>query len=181
MKSRRPPKRKAEPFRVLVADPPWSFNDKLPGPGRGAEKHYDVMDLDGIKNFKLPPLADDCYLFMWRVSSQVPEAYEVVKAWGFHHKSEIVWEKLTKHGKPWFGMGHHVRAAHETAIIAVRGSPKPLVRNIRSRFAAKVPEGRHSAKPEEFFDIVEAMCQGPFVELFARRHRPGWSCRGNEL
>ncbi len=166
-------------YKVLVADPPWSFNDKLPGPGRGAEKHYDVMTLEGIRNFQLPPLADDAYLFMWRVASQVPEAYEVARAWGFVPKSEIVWRKMTKHGKEHFGMGHHVRASHETCIVAVRGKPKPRVRNVRSIFHA--PVGRHSEKPDAFFELVEMMCEGPYVELFARRQRAGWQCEGNEL
>lgn len=168
-----------EPNRVLVADPPWAFNDKLPGPGRGAEKHYRVLTLADIMGFPLPPLADDAYLFLWRVSSQVEEAYRVCGAWGFTAKSEIVWLKRTKTGKRWFGMGHHVRAEHESCIVAVRGRPKPLVRNVRSTFEAEA--GRHSAKPEAFFDLIETLCQGPYAELFARRHRPGWTCYGDEL
>lgn len=164
--------------RVLCADPPWSFGDKLPGASRGAEKNYRVLTLDEIKRFELPPIADDAYLFMWRVSSQVEEAYEVVRAWGFVPKSEIVWEKLTASGKPWFGMGRHVRASHETAIVAVRGKPKPRSRSVRSRFAAVA--GRHSEKPEAFYDLIEQLAEGPYVELFARRARPGWTCLGDQ-
>ncbi len=166
-------------FRVLCADPPWSFGDKLPGASRGAEKNYAVLSIDDICRFELPPLADDAYLFMWRVSSQVEEAYRVVRAWGFVPKSEIVWEKLTSGLLPWFGMGRHVRASHETAILAVRGRPKPKSRSIRSRFAA--PAGRHSEKPEAFYDLIEQLADGPYVELFARRQRPGWTCLGNEI
>lgn len=164
--------------RVLCADPPWSFGDKLPGVSRGAAKNYAVLGLDAIRAFPLPPLAPDAWLFLWRVSSQVEEAYSVVRAWGFTPKTEIVWEKLTSGGKPWFGMGRYVRASHETAIVAVRGRPKPLVRNVRSRFAA--PAGRHSEKPEAFYDLVEQLAAGPYVELFARRQRPGWQCLGDE-
>lgn len=175
-----------KPFATLTADCPWQFNDKLPGAGRGAAKNYRVQTLDHLRALPLPPLLDDCYLFFWRVSSMVEEAYSVVRAWGFEPKSEIVWEKLTKKGLPWFGMGRHVRAAHETAIVAVRGRPQRLVRNIRSRFAAPVPrdtEGRyvHSAKPEEFYtQIVEKLAGGPYAELFGRRHRPGWTVIGDE-
>jgi N6-adenosine-specific RNA methylase IME4 len=165
--------------RVLCADPPWSFGDKLPGDSRGAEKNYAVMSVEDICKLALPPLAADAYLFLWRVSSQVEEAYRVVRAWGFVPKSEIVWEKLTKNGLPWFGMGRHVRASHETAVLAVRGKPKPRVRNIRSRFSAKA--GDHSQKPEEFYDLVEQLCDGPYVELFARRQRLGWTCLGNQM
>ena len=179
--------------RVLCADPPWKFRDKLPGDGRGAEKNYPCMTVEELCAFELPPLAPDCYLFMWRVSSMVEEAYRVVRAWGFTPKSEIVWQKLTANGKPWFGMGRTVRASHETAIIAVRGKPKPLSMSIRSTFAtdedafdapplsAIARKEKHSAKPEEFYDLVERLAPGPYVELFARRQRPGWTCLGNEI
>lgn len=166
-------------YSVLCADPPWKFGDKLPGKSRGAAKNYDVMTTREICRLALPPLADDAYLFLWRVSSMVEEAYQVVRMWGFVPKSEIVWEKVTALGKPWFGMGRHVRAAHETAIIAVRGRPRPKSRSIRSRFAA--PVGSHSGKPEAFYDLVEALAHGPFVELFARRQRAGWICLGNQM
>lgn len=183
---------------VLCADPPWMFGDKLPGVGRGAEKNYPCMTVEQICAFELPPLAPDCYLFMWRVSSMVEEAYRVVRAWGFTPKSEIVWQKLTANGLPWFGMGRHVRASHETAIVAVRGRPKPASKSVRSMFSAHVPRRAplitaetkgawktgvyvHSAKPEEFYDLIERLAPGPYVELFARRQRPGWDCLGNEM
>ena len=168
-------------FSVLCADPPWKFGDKLPGPKRGADKHYPTMALAELKAFPLPPLADDATLFMWRVSSMQEEALELVRAWGFVPKSEIVWAKRTANNKRWFGMGRRVRMEHEVAIIATRGRPKVLDRSVRSIFEAKVPGGRHSAKPEEFYDLVEKLCVGPFVELFARRVRSGWTCRGNEV
>lgn len=166
-------------YACIAADPPWKFGDSLPGPGRGAAKHYDVMDSAGICNFALPPLADDAVLFCWRVASMQQEALDVVKAWGFVVKSELVWRKVTKNGKRWFGMGRYVRAEHETCLIATRGRPQILSHSIRSVFEA--PAGRHSEKPDEFFRIVEELCPGPRVELFARRHRANWTCYGNEL
>ena len=167
------------PFRVVCADPPWSFGDKLPGATRGAEKNYQVLSLEEIRAFPRPPVADDALLFLWRVSSQVEEAYSVVRAWGFVPKSEIVWRKLTANGKPHFGMGRIVRASHETCIVAKRGRPEILAKNIRSVFEA--PTGRHSEKPEVFYDLVEQLSGGPYLELFARRIRPGWTCLGNEV
>jgi N6-adenosine-specific RNA methylase IME4 len=168
-----------EPFRVLVADPPWRFGDRLPGPKRGAAKHYACMTVAEICAFPIPVMADDSLLLLWRVSSMVEEAYQVVRAWGFTPKTEIIWRKLTRTGKPHFGMGRTVRAAHETAIVAHRGRPPIKSRSIRSVFAAEV--GEHSAKPELFFGLVEALSDGPYVELFARRPRPGWTCLGNEV
>jgi N6-adenosine-specific RNA methylase IME4 len=165
--------------QVLVADPPWKFNDQLPGPKRGADKHYPTLSIANICAFPLPPLADDCYLFLWRVSSMVEEAYQVCRAWGFKPKSELVWRKTTVNGKRWFGMGRSVRLEHEVAIIATRGRPQVRSHSVRSVFDAKA--GRHSAKPEEFFDLVEEMCRGPYAEIFARRVRAGWQCYGNEV
>lgn len=166
-------------YRVLVADPPWPFNDALPGDTRGAQKNYRVLSVDGIKRFALPPLYEDSVLFLWRVAAMQQQALDVVDAWDFELKSELVWKKLTANGGRWFGMGRTVRAEHETCLIATSG--KPIVRNhsTRSMFEARVR--RHSEKPDEFYHIVERLFDGPYVELFARRHRPGWTCLGDEL
>lgn len=131
------------PVKVLCADPPWKFGDKLPGPGRGAEKHYPCLTIDELKAFPLPPLDPDCHLFMWRVGAMVPEAYEVVKAWGFVAKAEVLWLKRTVHGKRHFGMGRQVRYEHEVAIIATRGRPKVNAKNIRSTFGDHEPPIRY--------------------------------------
>ncbi len=182
--------------RVLVADPPWKFGDPLPGKSRGAEKNYAVLSLSDIQRFPLPDLAEDAILFLWRVSSQVAEAYRVVDAWGFVPKTELVWIKTTgtvppegEDEKLHFGMGHYTRAAHETCIIATKGSFKVADRGVRSVFQA--PVGKHSEKPAAFFDIVEKLAGVPsadatgaddgLVELFARVPRVGWHCFGNEL
>lgn len=166
-------------YRTVVADPPWQFRDKLPGPSRGAEKNYSLLSLEEVKNFPLPPIAPDARLFLWRVSSMQREALEVIEAWGFTLKTEIVWLKKTANGLPWFGMGRTVRASHETCLVASRGRPEVLNHNTRSVFEA--PYTRHSGKPEEFFDLVEALSPGPYLELFARRERPGWTCLGDEV
>ena len=185
--------------RVLVADPPWKFGDPLPGKTRGADKQYKTLSLSDIQRFPLPDIADDAILFLWRVSSQVEEAYAVIRAWGFVPKAEIVWIKTTgtvppegEEEKLHFGMGHYTRASHETCVIATRGSFKVADRGIRSVFTAAV--GKHSEKPQAFFDLVEKLCGakgtqngdaaddgGPFIELFARVPRPGWHTFGDEL
>jgi N6-adenosine-specific RNA methylase IME4 len=165
--------------RVLVADPPWKFGDKLPGKGRGAEKHYPCMSVDELVRFPLPPLADDCLLLLWRVAAMQQEALDVMRAWGFTLKSELVWIKETKTGKRHFGMGRYVRAEHEVCLIGVRGRVAVADRGIRSTFRAQV--GRHSEKPGAFYELVERLHPGPYAELFARRARPGWDCHGNEL
>jgi N6-adenosine-specific RNA methylase IME4 len=161
-------------FRCIVADPPWSFGDKLPGGGRGAVKHYACLTLAELCCFPLPPIADDAVLFLWRVASMQQEALAVARAWGFNAPtSEIVW------CKPQMGMGRTVRNCHEVALICRRGKPTRLDAGVRSFFTA--PRTEHSAKPDEFFALVERLYPGPRVELFARKHREGWTCMGNEV
>lgn len=176
----------SEPFRLLCADPPWHFNDALPGDTRGASKNYRCMSAYEVQRFPLPPLADDAVLCLWRVASQQQSALDVVRAWGFVLKTEIVWLKKTSQGNRWFGMGHTVRAEHEICLIAKRRGARVLNHSTRSTFqmdfeglSAKV--GRHSEKPEEFYRIIESLFPGPYVELFARRQRPGWTCLGDEM
>src|SRR4051812_12654489 len=110
-----------DPYRVLVADPPWPFKDRLPGPKRGAAKHYRALAIGAICDFQLPDLAADATLFLWRVAAMPDEALCVCRAWGFTPKAELVWLKRTATGKRWFGMGRQVRMEHETVLIATRG------------------------------------------------------------
>lgn len=166
-------------YRVLCADPPWRFDDTLPGDTRGAENQYQTMSVQEIMKFPLPPLYNDSTLFLWRVASMQREALQVIDAWDFELKTEIVWKKLTVHGKRWFGMGRTVRAEHETCLVATSGKPTTLDKSIRSIFEA--PVGRHSEKPEDFYTLVERLREGPYVELFARKQRTGWTCLGNEI
>lgn len=165
-------------YRVLVADPPWSYKDKLPGPGRGAVKHYSTMSVGEICRFPLPPMFLDSTLFLWRVAALQREALQVLDAWDFELKTEIIWKKLTATGKRHFGMGHHVRAEHETCLVATSGRPATLDHSIRS--ICEAPVGRHSEKPEKFYTLVERLREGPYCEIFARRQRSGWTCLGLE-
>jgi len=184
-------------FDVVVADPPWQTKDKNANGERGASFKYPTMPLADICNMQLPPIADNAWLFLWRIACMPQEALDVVAAWGFKPKTEIVWQKLTKNGKHVFALGHYTRGSHETCLIATRGSVKPASKSIRSTFSAKIPieatglftkrgnarfKASHSGKPDEFFDIVEKLT-GPGlsrVELFSRRNRPDWTCLGNE-
>lgn len=169
--------------RVLVADPPWRFRDRLPGRGRGAEKHYPTLGFHDLCRFPLPRIETNAILFLWRVASIQMDALRIIEAWGFAPKTELVWRKTTRSGKRHFGMGRTVRAEHETCLVGTRGRPLILDHSIRSVFDA--PTGRHSEKPDEFFEIVEKLC-GPampatHVELFGRKLRPGWTVIGNEV
>lgn len=173
------------PFRVVCADPPWKHKDQLPGETRGAGKNYDLLSTAQIcaKDFvgaeHLDNVADDALLVLWCLASMPDDALAVCRAWDFEPKSEIIWNKLTPTGKPFFGMGRTVRGSHEKAIIAVRGRAKHCVdsNSVRSTYEAVVPRWRingklgyaHSVKPEGFYtQRVEKLSRGPYVELFAR-------------
>jgi len=166
-------------FRVVLADPPWPFRDGLPGPGRGAASHYRTLSIADLCAYPLPPLEVDCTLFLWRVAAMQQEALEVMAAWGFVPKTEVVWVKRTATGQRWFGMGRTVRAEHEVCLIGTRGRPVTRDRSVRSTFEAAA--GVHSRKPDCFYGVIEALRQGPYVELFARRPWPGWTSLGAQL
>ncbi len=175
-------------FSVVVADNPWEFGDKLPGV-RGAESHYPCMTTEDLCNLKLPPIADDAVLFQWSVASMLEDAIMVTAAWDFDLKTQLVWVK-TKNGivddtveetDLAFGMGRSVRGAHETCLIATRGKYSKLITNHSIRSVMFAPREEHSKKPDKFYELVESLVSGPRVELFARRHRDGWTCLGNEL
>lgn len=167
-------------FRCVSADPPWPFKDTLPGGGRGAAKHYTTRTVGEICGYKLPPLHDDCWLFLWRPATHQQAAIDVARAWGFDRPpAELIWRKTTKDGRPCMGMGRSVRNAHETCLIFRRGKPTRLSASILSIFDA--PRAEHSRKPDAFYRLVDALAPGPTVELFARRQWPGWTCVGAEM
>lgn len=129
--------------------------------------------------FPLPSLADDCTLFLWRVAAMQQEALDVMAAWGFTLKTELVWLKRTCTGQRWFGMGRTVRAEHEVCLVGTRGRPVTRSRSVRSTFEAVA--GRHSEKPAIFYDLIESLRDGPYVELFARHRRAGWTSLGDQV
>lgn len=168
-------------YRAIVGDPPWMFADKLPGGGRGAQKHYECMTVGAICGIKLPRLHEDCWLFLWRPGTHQLEALHVAASWGFRSPpSELVWRKMTKDGsRPKMGMGRTVRNVHETCLIFRRGSPERLSASVESIFDA--PFVGHSRKPDRFYEIVDELAPGPTVELFARRQWKNWTCLGLEM
>lgn len=176
--------------KVLYADPPWKFGDALPGPKRGAKKHYKVLSLGEISNFELPKLDDNCWLFLWKVGAMPLEALTVIKSWGFVPKSEVVWVKTAAAApaegqsiRLRIGMGRSVRNCHEVCVVCTRGKPVRASAAVPSVFFA--PRTEHSSKPEKMYEIIEELT-GPMdpaerVELFARTRQPGWTSYGDEL
>ena len=168
---------------VICADPPWKFSDKLTmsDTARGAEQQYPCMSVKELCAWQLPcAVAEDAHLYLWRVSSMQREALDVGEAWGFRPVSELVWLKRTSKGKRHFGMGRTVRLEHEVALIFKRGKGAPML-NHSTRSTFEAPTGRHSEKPDEFYEIIKSLHGGARVELFARKPRAGFTVYGNEI
>lgn len=174
-------------YNIIYADPPWSFNSKKTGGSMksGADQVYPTMHIDDIKKLDVNSIcADNCILIMWYVGSQPQEALDLAAAWGFkvRNMNGFVWNKLTKHGLPFFGMGFYTRAGSESALIATRGRPSELIVNHGVRAVRSAPVGEHSAKPLEFRgDIVQMCGNKPRLEMFARSSGPGWDVFGNQV
>jgi N6-adenosine-specific RNA methylase IME4 len=164
---------------VIVADPPWDFHNYSDrGTAKGADPHYRVQPLDWIKALRVGDLArGDCLLLLWATGCMLPQALDVMRAWGFAFKSEMVWRKLYASGKPRMGTGYRVRTLHEPVLVGTVGNPrhKPLP----SLFDGIARE--HSRKPMEFYDVLAAATPGAFrADLFTRETRPGFTGWGDE-
>jgi N6-adenosine-specific RNA methylase IME4 len=169
-------------FKVVVADCPWQFSDKLTMStvARGAEANYSVLKLEDI--MRLPVwdwTQESAMLALWVPSSMLQDGLNVMNAWGFNQKQIYTWVKTSKKGGLGFGMGRHFRGCTEHALIGTKGKNNPLSKSERNCDQhLSLP---HSAKPETLQNQLEKMYPGPYLELFARRIRPNWTCIGNEL
>lgn len=175
-----------QPAGCLVADPPWKHRNTATKPGAhwgGAGNHYLPMTTEEIKRFPLPKLADDCWLFLWRLHTHQRAAFEVAEAWGFDGEpcSELVWIKQTKDAqKVRYGLGFTFRLAHEVCLVFKRGKPQRMRADLSSEIHA--PRLEHSRKPDAFYQRVDDLVGGVHrVELFARRQWKNWTCLGNEM
>jgi N6-adenosine-specific RNA methylase IME4 len=175
----------ASGFRAasIHADPPWKFVTRSErGEGRSANQHYRTEGMELIKRLPVDQLAaDDAVLFMWMVDWCPAAAFEVMEAWGFTHKTTaFTWAKQNQSGEGWhMGQGYWTRANPEDCWLGVRGKPKRLHEDVRQLIVAPVME--HSRKPDEIYDRIERLVEGPYLELYARRERPGWVSWGDEL
>jgi N6-adenosine-specific RNA methylase IME4 len=192
-------------YRVIVADPPYDFSDKLTMSDvkRGAESHYSTLTVHELAKLPVQQLvAEDAVLVLWCPASLITEGLHIMKSWGADYKQLWVWIKMTKKPK-WqllleaiaersmpkliaslplaFGMGHLARAAKEVAIVGIYGSPYKYVKNKSVRDVFFAESLKHSAKPECVQDALDSMFPDePKLEIFARRSRNLWTCIGNE-
>lgn len=176
-------------YRVIYADPPWRFkNFSVKGEGRNAVSHYDCLTLDNLCKLPVAEWAQkDCALFMWAIDPMLPDALDLIRAWGFEFKTVgFYWAKTNKNANPaalsesdfFTGMGYWSRANVEQCLLATRGKPSRLAKDVRRLIIDKRRE--HSRKPDAIYSRIERLVDGPYLELFARETRPGWDAWGNQ-
>ncbi len=161
-------------YQLLYADPPWQLGN--PSSAYAPENHYPTMPLNEICALPVPA-ADHAVLFLWAVASKLPEALQVMRTWGFHYRTNLVWVK------DWIGLGTWVRHRHEHLLIGSRGDWPPPQPEQRVDSVIEARRGRHSEKPACVYELLEQMYpEATKLELFARgKPRHGWHAWGNEV
>lgn len=170
-------------YGAILVDPPWSFktfSGKRGTPHRTANDHYVTMTSAELMAL---PVADfaapNCALFVWVVDSHIDESQHLISAWGFRYKTKaFTWVKTTKNGLPKIGLGYWTRKQTEICLLATRGHPRRKSKGVRELIMA--PRREHSRKPDEQYERIEALVDGPYLEMFARQQWPGWDVWGNE-
>lgn len=172
-------------FATIVADPPWQFQNRT---GKMAPEHkrlnrYETLDLESIKAIPVAAAAEEtAHLYLWVPNALLAEGLEVMKAWGFTYKSNIIWFKVRKDGGPdGRGVGFYFRNVTEVILFGVRGKSPRTLQPGRSQPNIIVKQKReHSRKPDEQYEIFESCSWGPYLELFSRGNRKNWTCWGNQ-
>lgn len=172
-------------FKTVLADPPWQFTNRT---GKMAPEHkrlsrYPTMKLQEIKDLPVEAiLADTAHLYLWVPNALLAEGMEVMSHWGFTYKTNLIWYKVRKDGGPdRRGVGFYFRNVTEMILFGVRGKNARTLQPGRSQENMIVSRKReHSRKPDEQYDLIEACSSGPYLELFARGPRKGWTVWGNQ-
>lgn len=176
-------------YKAIYADPPWRFATwSENGKGRSADRHYPTMPLCDAAYLPVSDLAaDDCVLFMWATWPMLHTGLQLIEDWGFQYKTAAFdWMKADVSTIDMFAapkdasmkMGYWTRSNSEPCLLATCGSPKRLDAGVRMGIIE--PSRQHSRKPDCVYDRIERLVEGPYLELFARQQRKGWSSWGNE-
>jgi len=186
-------------FPVIVADPPWDFTTYSDKAQKSAKQHYRTMSLFDIANLPVSDVAADvCCLLLWATWPNLEDALTVGAAWGFSYKTcAFNWIKRSGNGTSWHtGLGYYTRSNSEPCLLFTRGgTPQRQHKDVHQVLVSDdavqplpgfeevltSPVAAHSEKPGDFYFRVERLLQGPYLELFSRRYRPGWVTLGNEL
>lgn len=160
-------------FDVVYADPPWRY-EHVRDSHRGIEDKYPTMTVPELCDID-PPVADNAVLYLWATNPKLEEALQVMAAWGFTYRTNMVWVKDR------IGMGYYARARHELLLIGARGTPGTPDPSVRPDSVIEAPRGEHSTKPVEVRGLLEELWPGRrYLEMFARDQVPGWEAWGHD-
>ena len=172
-------------FGTILADPPWRFQNAT---GKVAPEHrrlrrYSTMSVAEISQLPVATIAaDTSHLYLWTPNAMLAEALQVMAAWGFTYKTNVVWHKIRKDGgSDGRGVGFYFRNVTELVLFGVRGKHARTLAQGRTQVNFIASRKReHSRKPDELYDLIEGCSPGPWIELFARGRRENWTCWGDE-
>ena len=171
-------------YKTILADPPWQFQNRT---GKVAPEHkrlsrYSTLSLNEIMEIPIETAAfESAHLYLWVPNALLSEGLQVMKAWGFRYKANIVWHKIRKDGGPdGRGVGFYFRNTTELLLFGIRGSMRTLSPGRSQVNIIKSRKREHSRKPDEQYELIESCSPGPYLELFARGARKKWSAWGNE-
>jgi len=164
-------------YRIIYADPPWKYGDKLIDGYGTADNHYPTMSIQELCELPIKELADEnAVLFLWVTSPLLEECFAVINAWGFKYKTSFIWDKV-RHN-----MGHYNSVRHELLLICTRGSCLPDNGKLFDSVVSIERSDKHSEKPEYFREIIDTLyTHGKRIELFARKKADGWDVWGNQI
>lgn len=176
---------KGKSYGTILADPPWQFSNRT---GKMAPEHkrlsrYPTLSLKEIKEIPVSVVAaEKSHLYLWVPNALLKEGLDVMEAWGFEYKTNVIWHKIRKDGGPdGRGVGFYFRNTTEIILFGVRGRLRTLAPGRRQVNIIKSQKREHSRKPDELYEIIESCSPGPYLELFARGQRSGWEQWGNEV
>jgi N6-adenosine-specific RNA methylase IME4 len=172
-------------FATVLADPPWRFDNKTGkvAPGHRRLSRYDTLSFVEIEQLPVNKITNDvAHLYLWVPNALLPQGLAVMKAWGFQYKSNIVWHKIRKDGGPDArGVGFYFRNVTELVLFGIKGrNARTLAPGRRQVNFLATRKREHSRKPDEQYAIIETCSPSPYLELFARGTRPGWTGWGNQ-
>lgn len=172
-------------YSTILADPPWQFTNRT---GKMAPEHkrlsrYPTLKLQEIKEIPVSTVAaSQSHLYLWVPNALLGEGLEVLSAWGFQYKTNIIWHKIRKDGGPdGRGVGFYFRNTTEIILFGIKGKLRTLSPGRRQVNIIRSRKREHSRKPDELYEIIKDCSPGPYLELFARGKRAGWNQWGNEV
>ena len=172
-------------FSTILVDPPWRFENRTGkvAPEHGRLRRYETMTTAEIAAMPVAAHVNErAHLYLWCPNALLAEGLEIMQAWGFRYKTNLVWYKIRKDGGPdGRGVGFYFRNVTELLLFGVRGKLRTLEPGRRQVNVIATRKREHSRKPDQQYTLIEQCSPGPYLELFARERVPGWTQWGNEV